>query len=314
MEFNFMPFNDGVMESLSLYLSGGSEVWVLHDHQRIQTVKGKRGQPRNYNRVNSIISTGSENLGYIPDYNTLPTTTIRHHSPTHLDYSMLPHKPPTAGSSLATNSDNRNAPPAPSSAKELVLDLSDLDASLSTDQFSFKRPSRSRSFYEAFGTPRSQGYSPSLISEPMSGRRSENGHRKLSYSYPNISLPIDEQTSLEEPLQTSNTARPANSTGSKYVKHQTSRSHTDPSKVFSKTLPLPMSYAPDSNPWNTNMSAEATSTPKRLSGMRFGDSRVSYLTRLRLGETVRLQQQSKKKRKKLNPKGTIHYAFKADFK
>lgn len=284
------------------------QLWTLHDHHRIKTVKAKRGLRADYRRQISSTSTynASDNLGFIPEYSTLPT---RHGSSVTSDYGTLPSKIHTSDD-RGQNNDNLNESTV--SASDLRLDLSDFDNSLSTDQFLFGKASPSKKFYEAFGTPRTSSiHSPDGLNYSFTSSNTADDSN-LSYSYPNLSLPIQSATH-SPPIGTKTRQPKDNLIGSRrrYTKHRTNSLPPDPAQLFSQTLPLPMNSSADL--WSSNSSIERPhAVTTKLGKMRFGNSRVSYLTQLKLGETVRLEQAEKKKRKRLNLKGTIRYAFRSD--
>ena len=264
-----------------------TDVWTLHDHHRIKTVKGRQGRTRpQHTRMDSSLKNGSENLGYIPEHNTL---------------SINPNK------QLDSVEPKDNLVTSTSSAKELVLDLSELDVSLSTDQFSFRKPSRTEKFYEAFGTPRDSIYT-SYCEGLDNSNLLQTSNSKHYFSNPNISssyLSADKPVTQSKPATTS--SKP------KYVKKHEHTTPSNAAQIFSHSLPLATRYGSDVDLWSSNKPTSAASEHNRVSKMRYGDSRVNYLTQLKVGETVRLQEAAKrKKRKGVDPKGTIHYAFKSD--
>lgn len=278
-----------------MFLLEDTQQWILHDHQKIKTVKGKRNRRQTNQRMTSIMSAGSENLGFIPEYNTLPVKPSKKVSNNEPDHSTLPHKPRSNNpqhTAELPNNDNLSQSISTSSTKELVLDLSDLEVSMSTGELSSQRQSSTRSFYEAFSTPRSQTYldraeDNRLVS--LSAKEKQDNVNN-NYSYPNISLQGDSPRS------------PSNVLSSMGCKNTAPASDQDYNNA--------LEYA--DSPLTLSQLSDSPAVPKRVSQAKFGNSRVTYLTQMKLGETVRLQQESKKKRKRVNPKGTIHYGFRSD--
>ena len=231
-----------------------------------------------------------------------------------------------------------------------------LDLSLSTDQFSLKKSTASKLFYEQYNTPRSSDPYPAAdyqTDENTGGTYPlRHGENNLYYSYPNIALssqqeninitpamsrsPVKRQSSFTPTQrrlsQTDNNTRDNNTSKSKNsnakqqsnnsnkglkrsqssVTRSTSTTDDDPAMLFSQSMTLTRNPS-NKDPWTSNRS----NVPDLEGSLRFGNPRITYLTKIKVGDTVKLKEDLWKKKpppkkSKFDVKGTIHYGLKSD--
>lgn len=313
------------------------EVWTLHDHQRLKTIRAKRDQSgTGYRRLNSIITSGTGNLGYIPENSALPSlaTVLASNTSDYTDHSLTRSCSLDAGLNYTDPS-------------QIQLQLSDMDLSLSSDQFSLRRSAPSRTFYEAFGTPRGSTLSERGGSSSETGEDKSNSahfvHKNSLYLYPNISLNNEDMQPAASTPHSSQRSHDASQRS--HDQSQRSHDHThksvsqsvDPAMLFTNSLPLPINYGADARLTNQSITSGILANQNVASGILANQSvasdalanesvsgvsgknksRISYLMQIAVGETVRMKptttgKAAYKKRRRANLKGTVHYSVKTD--
>ncbi|XP_067951372.1 uncharacterized protein [Watersipora subatra] len=213
----------------------------LSDDQCIQ--QPNRHRPR---RMGSIISIRNENLGFIPENEIISSTA----STSLAANSSFGSPAPSATAGL--NNDNPQQASPTSSSDELILDLSQLDLSMSSDQFALSK-SRTKNFYETFGPPRT--VSTDKVS--VSTEASSNSNKGADNSDLNISLSslAASKSICQNVCQTSQTK-------------------------------LSVESSPPAQ--NTVSTPDATQAAKHFKKAKHSgtSTRVKYFTQLKLGETA----------------------------
>jgi len=334
--------------------STGDGYWTYHDHQKLRSLSKAH-------RTRSFL-TSSNNLAFIPEFSTLPNN---RRIPESDNLKQRSNTTPRGDSKPTLSMISTSTPPSLTRQESWMMSSGDsideslstsdlgLDLSLSTDQFSLKKSTASKLFYEQYNIPNSDSYrSPdSQTSDWLNDSNSQSPQHdvnNLFYSYPNISLtsqqennmssgmksPVKRQLSFTSANRTTptnnnnnNSPSQAKQRNAKQAKNSnkglkrslssvsrstcTGEEDPAPAMLFSQSLTLTHNST-NTKPWTSN----GSNKEDFKGSLRFGNPRITYLTKIRLGDTIKLREDLWKrkptKKSKFDIKGTIHYGLNSD--